>query len=58
VVRWLRVLFCGGASFDLQETDNPFAEHAKFFLYCPYIRYVKGQDFIRDQHPEYRTEID
>jgi len=49
---------CGGALFDWREKDDPFVEHAKFFPYCPYIRYVKGHDFIRDQHPEYRTEID
>jgi hypothetical protein len=49
---------CGGALFDWREEDNPFVEHAKFFPYFPYIRYVKGHDFIREQHPEYRTDID
>jgi len=49
---------CGGALFDCKETDIPFIEHARYFPYCPYIRYVKEHDFIRAQHPEYRTEID
>ena len=37
---------------------TPFIEHACYFPYCPYIRFVKGHAFIRDHYPEYRTEMD
>jgi hypothetical protein len=49
---------CGGALFKWTESDIPFIEHAKYFPTCPYIRYVKGHAFIREQHSEYRTELD
>jgi len=41
----------------MEKTDIPFIEHAKFFPYCPYIRYVKGHVFTRDHRPEYLTQI-
>jgi len=49
---------CGGALFKWTESDIPFIEHAKYFPYCPYIRYVKGHDFVHEHHGEYRTELD
>jgi hypothetical protein len=49
---------CNCALFDCDKNDIPFIEHARYFPYCPYIRFVKGHAFIRDQHPEYRTDLD
>jgi len=51
-------VYCGVALFEWKETDMGFIEHAKFFLYCPYIRYVKGHVFTRGHRPEYRTQMD
>ena len=50
--------YCAGALFEWIESDIPFIEHAKYSPTCPYIRYVKGHAFIREQHSEYRTELD
>jgi len=58
VVRWLFVFYCAGALFEWTESDIPFIENAKYFPTCPYIRFVKGHAFIREQHSEYRTELD
>ena len=58
MARWLFVFYCSGALFSWKESDIPFIEHAKYFPTCPYIRYVKGHVFIREQHSEYRTELD
>ena len=53
MARWLFVFL-----FSWKESDIPFIEHAKYFPTCPYITYVKGHVFIREQHSEYRTELD
>ena len=54
----LLCFYCSGALFEWKESDIPFIEHAKYFPTRPYIRYVKGHAFIREQHSEYRTELD
>jgi len=28
-------------------TDDPFAEHARWYPDCVYVRYVKGEAFVR-----------
>jgi hypothetical protein len=47
---------CAGALIDWEATDDPWAEHAKFFPYCVFLNYVKGHEFIRSHHPEWRPE--
>ena len=40
--------FCGGGLMDFLESDDPWTEHAKWFPFCVYVRFVKGQTFINE----------
>lgn len=37
---------CGGGLKHWEETDDPWTEHARWFSSCPYVKLVKGQEFI------------
>jgi hypothetical protein len=39
---------CGGGLKDWNMTDDPFKEHSRWFPYCVYINYIKGQDCVRN----------
>ena len=38
---------CGGRLNNWRPTDDAWWEHAFCFPYCVYVRYIKGEDFIR-----------
>ena len=38
---------CGGGLRFWQRTDDPWKEHALWFPYCVFLRYVKGTEFVR-----------
>ena len=40
--------FCGGGLMDWLESDDPWTEHAKWFPFCVYVRFVKGPTFINE----------
>uniref|UniRef100_A0A8D8YE43 Death-associated inhibitor of apoptosis 1 n=1 Tax=Cacopsylla melanoneura TaxID=428564 RepID=A0A8D8YE43_9HEMI len=37
---------CGGGLKHWEENDDPWTEHARWFSSCPYVKLVKGQEFI------------
>jgi len=38
---------CGGGLKKWRPADDAWREHALWFPYCVYIRYIKGEEFIR-----------
>ena len=38
---------CGGRLKNWRPTDDAWWEHAFGFPYCVYVRYIKGEEFIR-----------
>jgi len=43
-----RCFHCGGLLYAWRTTDEPFAEHARWYPNCVFVRYIKGEEFIRD----------
>ena len=39
---------CGEGLKNWRPADDAWREHALWFTYCVYIRYIKGQEFIRE----------
>jgi len=39
---------CGGWLKNWRPTDDAWREHALWFPYCVYIRYIKGEEIIRE----------
>lgn len=39
---------CGGSLKDWLQNDNPFEEHAAYFPFCVYVRFIKGPTFISE----------
>jgi len=39
---------CGGGLKKGRPADDAWREHALWFPYCLYIRYIKGEEFIRE----------
>lgn len=39
---------CSGGLRDWEENDDPWVEHARWFSSCPYVKLVKGQEFIHE----------
>ncbi|XP_071627180.1 E3 ubiquitin-protein ligase XIAP-like isoform X2 [Temnothorax longispinosus] len=38
--------YCGGELRNWELEDNPWVEHANWFLFCPYIYLIKGTEFV------------
>jgi len=39
---------CGGGLKNWRPAEDTWKEHALWFAYCVYIRYIKGDEFIRE----------
>jgi len=39
---------CGGGLRDWLQTDDAWAQHAAWFPFCVFVRYIKGPTFIRE----------
>lgn len=39
---------CNGGLHNWDPSDDPWAEHARWFSRCPYVNIVKGQDYINE----------
>jgi len=39
---------CGGILNNWRSTDDAWWEHAFWFPYCVYVRYIKGEEYIRN----------
>ena len=44
---WLAV-FTAGVLGECRTTDDEFIEHARWYPNCVFVRYIKGEEFIRD----------
>lgn len=50
---------CGGIVHDWVEGDDPVVDHAKYFPNCPYIKQLKGSNFVEDVKENYpKRKID
>ncbi|XP_067674319.1 E3 ubiquitin-protein ligase XIAP-like isoform X2 [Haliotis asinina] len=43
----VKCFFCDGGLRTWERGDDPWAEHARWFPRCPYVRQVKGESFIQ-----------
>ncbi|XP_048240043.1 baculoviral IAP repeat-containing protein 7-like [Haliotis rufescens] len=43
----VKCFFCDGGLRTWERGDDPWAEHARWFPQCPYVRQVKGESFIQ-----------
>ena len=39
---------CGGGLEHWEVTDDAFAEHALYFPFCVFVRYMKGADYVHE----------
>lgn len=37
---------CGGGVSNWEDEDDPWEEHARWFNNCPYLNYMKGEEFV------------
>ena len=42
----MKCFFCDGGLRTWEPGDDPWREHARWFPKCPYVRQVKGPEFI------------
>ena len=47
---------CSGMLKDWLQTDDPWRKHAVGFPFCIYVRFMKGDAFIRECHNKHITE--
>ena len=46
---------CGGILGAWRNIDDPFVEHARWYPNCVFVRYIKGEEFIRDCHKSHKA---
>lgn len=46
---WVQCFHCGGGLFAWRKDDDPAADHARYYPWCPFIRTVKCK--VREQWP-------
>ncbi|XP_060575414.1 baculoviral IAP repeat-containing protein 2-like [Ruditapes philippinarum] len=44
----VRCFCCGIGVREWQENDDPWVEHARWSITCPFVKYRKGEDFIQN----------
>jgi len=45
---YIRCFFCGGGLRNLEAGDDPWEEHARWFLQCTFVKQNKGEKFIQE----------
>lgn len=40
---WVKCFHCGGGLFCWRQGDDPIADHARYYPWCPFIRTKKGE---------------
>lgn len=43
---WVQCFHCGGGLYGWHQGDNPIADHARFFPFCPFARAKLGEDAV------------
>lgn len=43
-----KCFYCDGGLYDWESDDDPWTEHARWYSACPYVRLVKGDDYIQN----------
>ncbi len=57
----VKCFYCNGGLRDWCDTDEPFAEHARWFPHCSFIKQLMGQDYMieqkfRNSKSEFKTD--
>ncbi len=50
----VKCFYCNGGLRNWDPVDEPFVEHARWFPKCPYVRQLKGADFIEQIRNRYK----
>ncbi|XP_060072902.1 baculoviral IAP repeat-containing protein 2-like [Ylistrum balloti] len=51
----VKCFYCDGGLKNWEPGDNPWEEHARWFPKCPFVRNVKGEDYIQSVQNRFNT---